>query len=625
MATESEKRYLPVKAKKNGSNTPYAPLNFFIFSGLWGLITVGLAQKFAVYNIWIVVAGVLLFSVPIFLCGFYSATVCQIRRLNIFHSKGLVYQLFSKRIFKLIVWILWALITSFFMLIQFHTYDRFEWLIYFLVIPVFWVAFVFSRRFFVNELKPYLVTHSALHLARMICPVFMLFVFVMAHINFDNSTIYPSLDTAITMEKNKVADMTGSALVMETSQFLGFYNGMKAYALYKISLFEPNWMVLFLCLGSLVVYFNACAILSCFLIPLVEYRRILAPLSEDTTPPKPSTSKVIMTSAVFVFVAIFVYLPIITGLEKYFLQTPHIKEGREQFEKQTVQVVELIGEEVFRPGTINELQEAKIQSLQEIQVAYIRLETHLDRAFARLEYNVDDFLDWYYSLLGEYTRIGMLLVGELETYMIEKMEEYLTQGDVFSQFESELNAVITQYNQVQQAYEKKAGKILEKNRIDISGKNLDVVQKISIDEMMNAPIHQDIISMEKRLLASGGGTVVTGVITAVVVKKIIAKVIAKNTIKTAAAMLIKVVGGKALSSSAGAAAGAGIGAAAGTVVPGVGTAFGAVIGAAIGITAGVSVDKLLIELEEMWSRDQFKAEIMKEINNTKMGMKALFQ
>jgi len=90
-------------------------------------------------------------------------------------------------------------------------------------------------------------------------------------------------------------------------------------------------------------------------------------------------------------------------------------------------------------------------------------------------------------------------------------------------------------------------------------------------------------------------------------------------------MLIKVVGGKALSSSAGAAAGAGIGAAAGTVVPGVGTAFGAVIGAAIGITAGVSVDKLLIELEEMWSRDQFKAEIMKEINNTKMGMKALFQ
>jgi len=184
-----------------------------------------------------------------------------------------------------------------------------------------------------------------------------------------------------------------------------------------------------------------------------------------------------MTSAVFVFVAIFVYLPIITGLEKYFLQTPHIKEGREQFEKQTVQVVELIGEEVFRPGTINELQEAKIQSLQEIQVAYIRLETHLDRAFARLEYNVDDFLDWYYSLLGEYTRIGMLLVGELETYMIEKMEEYLTQGDVFSQFESELNAVITQYNQVQQAYEKKAGKILEKNRIDISGKNLDVVHR----------------------------------------------------------------------------------------------------------------------------------------------------
>jgi hypothetical protein len=76
MTTKSESMYFPVKVKKNRSNSPHVTLNFFIFSGLWGLITVGLAQTFAAYNIWIVVAGVLLFSLPIFLCGFYSATVC---------------------------------------------------------------------------------------------------------------------------------------------------------------------------------------------------------------------------------------------------------------------------------------------------------------------------------------------------------------------------------------------------------------------------------------------------------------------------------------------------------------------------------------------------------------------
>jgi hypothetical protein len=337
------------------------------------------------------------------------------------------------------------------MLIQFHTYDFLEWGVYFLVIPVFWLIFVTTHRFYGKELKPYLVTHSSLHLARKICPVVMLLIYVLCHILLDYFTIYPTLASAVSVEKSKVADITGSALVMETSQLLAFFNGIKAYVLGKIAQLEPTWHIVILCLGNLVIFYNACCILSCFLIPNIEYRRILAPLTEDAIPPKPSTTRIVIAFAVFSFIAGSIFLQTVASLDGYLRKTPEFKEYRENFEHQTLVKAELIENHFFKEGTIQELNVAKLESIKEIEIAYIRVENQLDRAFDRLEDNVDDFLDWYYSLWGEYSRLGKLLVGELETYMEDKMIEYFEKGDVFGPFQYELNSLMTKSGCLQTA------------------------------------------------------------------------------------------------------------------------------------------------------------------------------
>ena len=254
------------------------------------------------------------------------------------------------------------------------------------------------------------------------------------------------------------------------------------------------------------------------------------------------------------------------------------------------------------------------------------LEGQADRAFDRLEVNVDHYLDWYYSLVGEYTRIASLLVGELEDYMVKKLEESLRQGDSFKEVETSINRVFSKYENIQKLYKQTTEEIMKKNRVVKKDSSFQVVQKSSLDDILHLPIHQDMIKLKHRLLGGGVGGAAAGVLTAVVVKKIVGKVLGKSLIKLAAKALSKVVISKTAGTVAGAGAGTAIGATVGSIVPVLGTTICAVVGGIVGgIIVGVSVDKLLIELEESFSREDFKQEILSEINDARIKFKAQFR
>lgn len=55
------------------------------------------------------------------------------------------------------------------------------------------------------------------------------------------------------------------------------------------------------------------------------------------------------------------------------------------------------------------------------------LEERLDRAFAPLESAVPDYLDWYYSPAGSYTRLGVALMGDLDTWLDEQLHRRLVE------------------------------------------------------------------------------------------------------------------------------------------------------------------------------------------------------
>jgi hypothetical protein len=602
-------------------------MNYFFKAGIWAVITYIFAQVFGTNSLWMVVFSVFLFSIPVSLCGVYGSTICQIRRLNIFAARGWIYKLLTTRTTRISLWIAWALLSSFFMLIQFHTYDTLEWSIFFLVIPVFWGIYYFIRRFVIKELKPYLVTSMALAWSRRLCPVVMLLIYLLLVGYIGETTQFNSIQEAIDARKISVSDMRGSAVIFEVSQYLAFYDGVKLYALSHLGRIDAFGAMILSAIGTIVVFYNACAMLSCFLIPGIEYRRIFGPLSDEDIPPKIKRKRIFGILTIITFLSFFVYVPIFAYIEFTVQQNLGIKERREQFESLTIagiERVERIGNHYYKIGTIEKLQDAKVQALRrQADVAIVQLEAHADRAFDRVEANVDPFLDWYYSLVGEYTRIATLMVGDLEDYLIQKLSEYLQHSDPFSSFETAFNRLIKEYETARKNYEQLAHQIMKKNQIEQSEKPFPEIQVASLDDILTIPLHEDTINLGYRMGGSGGGAALAGAVTAVVVKKIIVKLAGKNVFKLAAKVLLKVVLGKTAGTAAGASVGTSVGAFVGSVVPILGTAAGAVVGGvAGGIIAGVSVDKLLLELEELIGREAFKATILEAIQGARSEFKA---
>ena len=607
-------------------NKPPNFKRYLIISILWFTVIFLLAKNFATSYFWIVIVSVYLFSVPIVLCGIYINTIKQIRQLNLFAKRGWMFKFFSSRPLKIVLWICWALVTSFFILVQFCIYSQLDWLCFFFVIPVFWFVFKIIQKLISHEFKPYLVCSTALSWSRILCPIIMIIIYFILHFSFDEVTVYPSIQDAVNSKKAVVSNMTGSAIIQEVSQYLAFYEGLKIYVIGRFDPLNKLLPMVIFSICNFIVFYNACVILSCFLVPAVEYRRMFGHLSDTDQPQAVSVSHRATITAIIVFLTLFIYLPSFTYIELYFLQTPELSKNRQKLELYTIQKLEKIDDVFFKEGTIAQLQNAKIKVLHNAEIALAHLEGQADRAFDRLEVNVDHYLDWYYSLVGEYTRIASLLVGELEDYMVKKLEESLRQGDSFKEVETSINRVFSKYENIQKLYKQTTEEIMKKNRVVKKDSSFQVVQKSSLDDILHLPIHQDMIKLKHRLLGGGVGGAAAGVLTAVVVKKIVGKVLGKSLIKLAAKALSKVVISKTAGTVAGAGAGTAIGATVGSIVPVLGTTICAVVGGIVGgIIVGVSVDKLLIELEESFSREDFKQEILSEINDARIKFKAQFR
>lgn len=298
------------------------------------------SKVFAAYE-WIVVLSVFLFSVPILLGGIYGSTIRQIQGLASFASHGSLYRLMSGRILRIIFWVTWALVSSFFMLVQFHTYNLAEWVAFFLVIPVFYALVSACRSVLAKELKGYLVVSRSLRWAAVLTPVIMLALHVAFMSRLGEVPSYESLQVAIDAQKASVADMTGSALVREVSRWLALYNGVKMFALGSLAVHDSLLALVIMAAGSLVIFFNACTILSCFLIPSKEYRRVFGPLCDDPLPPPVRPARIAVISAVVTFLALFIYVPIFAVIEAWMPRTDQLAE-----------TVEQVGNELVKKDTI---------------------------------------------------------------------------------------------------------------------------------------------------------------------------------------------------------------------------------------------------------------------------------
>lgn len=273
--------------------------------------------------------------------------------------------------------------------------------------------------------------------------------------------------------------------------------------------------------------------------------------------------------------------------------------------------VEEIGGQYFVVGTIEALQQQS-EIFAELQLKELKEKDDKIRdTFKSMRASVPQFLDWYYSLGGDYARMFHALKGSGGDYL---EEQFLLHTKFSNQ------ALQRDLGDIEEAYREKYRVLLEnfqssllENRVDLPAGQVIKITNPLLDMAKNLESLESKLktSLTQRTVASGTAGAASGVIAAMVVKKIAAK----GTFKVAAKVVVKAIGSKMAGGAGGAAAGSLAGGAIGSFIPVIGTAVGAVVGGVFGgLVGGLAVDKVILEIEEAFGRDQFEAQILEGIS-----------
>lgn len=100
--------------------------------------------------------------------------------------------------------------------------------------------------------------------------------------------------------------------------------------------------------------------------------------------------------------------------------------------------VEQIAGNYYKVGTIEKISKLALKKSKQDE---IRIRKQIDHAYNLIEINVENFLNWYYNPIHEYPRTAMLVTGNYEKHIEEKLEEHLLSGNPFNQIAITINRI----------------------------------------------------------------------------------------------------------------------------------------------------------------------------------------
>lgn len=252
-----------------------------------------------------------------------------------------------------------------------------------------------------------------------------------------------------------------------------------------------------------------------------------------------------------------------------------------------------------------ELQKARSETRQR---ASTDVDKAVDEVFADVERGVDRYLDWYFTVIGEYERLAAMATGDFANMMANELNRNLfvdTRLDGRLE-KARLRIAGDSQKQLTELAGGFAGKI--KNKVATSSCQFG---KLDMSALGN--LDRDLFRAK---MAAGGG-VLAGTVTAKLAAKktvgvVAGKLAAKNTFKVAASLAGKVAAKKAGTIALSAAGAAAICSPTGPVA--------IVCGGVAGIIAWITFDKVAIEIDEKRFRVEMRAEMMKEVQASKKAL-----
>lgn len=219
----------------------------------------------------------------------------------------------------------------------------------------------------------------------------------------------------------------------------------------------------------------------------------------------------------------------------------------------------------------------------------------LDRVFAPIYSGIPAYTDFHYTVLGEYTElVGAVLVNS--TSSIESM--------MFDGFGERMNAELTDIDS-------RFNNAFSRNLLAVAQESLPPGVEISHLGPISSTIIDDIsgramYTVPLASISSLGGASLAKLATQKIAAQLSAKLLVKSGIKATA---------KGASIMAGGGSGALIGSAGGPI----GSIVGGVVGA---VATWLTVDKVIIEIDEYYNRPEFESDLKAAIDENRAELRA---
>lgn len=219
------------------------------------------------------------------------------------------------------------------------------------------------------------------------------------------------------------------------------------------------------------------------------------------------------------------------------------------------------------------------------------IDKEIDELFYSVENNIDGFLDYHYSIKGEYSELGAMAFGNIE----ELIEEELFGADFTQKLQAKSSNINSQYKDItQKHYKMLKAEAFNGVNTDINNESLN---KLYRDIEINQMTQEGKVGL---LVAARFGPKLVAMISA--------KLAGKATVKMAGKTAVK-VGAKSATASTAALAGLACG------------PFAWVCSPVLATGAWFATDAIIISGDELLNREDFKKQILSDIRYSKEELK----
>jgi hypothetical protein len=239
-----------------------------------------------------------------------------------------------------------------------------------------------------------------------------------------------------------------------------------------------------------------------------------------------------------------------------------------------------------------------------------RIDAALEHAFGEAERGVERYLDWYYSMLGDYSRLAAVATGDIDQMMSEKLQTYVLEETGFASILESASSSLEQETMLKMEQAADAAKVRIGTEIRQSP---CPVPSVDLSSLVN--LRPDIV--RATVATTAGGGVAAKFLVAKPAAAMAGKLAAKTTVKAAGKVLAKAAVKKGATAAATFAAGTSATAVCSFLGP-----FAPVCGIGAGVLTWVAVDKVVLEIDERVNREEMRAELLAGLGEQRAEIRA---